>query len=130
VVDWLFTKRLECFLKHWLYDTLNAEWHWYRYEFQARGIHCHGTAKLKNDPSLCNQTEIALKCFLAEKWPNDCKDVNILLDIQQGKRVLSKFVIMYNCKLVIFLMFDSTHEKSIAMAQNNEDSKVDQCHTM
>jgi hypothetical protein len=87
LVDWFFTKRLESFLKHWLYDTLNAEWHWYRYEFQARGsIHCHGTAKLKNDPGLCNLTEIALKGFLAEKCPNDCKDVNILLDIEQGKR--------------------------------------------
>ena len=41
---------------------------------------------MKNDPGLCNLTEIALKGFLAEKCPNDCKDVNILLDIEQGKR--------------------------------------------
>jgi hypothetical protein len=37
LVDCFFTKRIESFLKYWLYDTLDAEWHWYRYEFQARG---------------------------------------------------------------------------------------------
>jgi hypothetical protein len=72
VVDWYFTKRIEKFLKYWLYDTLGAEWHWYQYEFQARGsIHCHGMAKLKSDPGLCKLTEIALKGYLAEKCEQD-----------------------------------------------------------
>ncbi len=45
IVDWFFTQRLENFIKYWLYDTLDAKWHWYRFEYQARGsIHCHGTA--------------------------------------------------------------------------------------
>ena len=67
IVDWFFTQRLESFVKHWLYDTLDAKWHWFRYEYQGRGsIHCHGTAKLKNDPGLCKLTDIALKGFLAE----------------------------------------------------------------
>ena len=71
IVDWFFTKRLQSFIKHWLYETLDAKWHWFRYEYQGRGsIHCHGTAKLKNDPGLCQLTEIALKGFLAQK----CKD--------------------------------------------------------
>ena len=53
VVDWFFTQRLESFVKHWLYETLGAKWHWFRYEYQGRGsIHCHGTAKLNNDPGL------------------------------------------------------------------------------
>jgi len=30
-------------------------------------IHCHGTAKLNNDPRLCELTEIALDGFLAEQ---------------------------------------------------------------
>ena len=30
VVDWFFTQRLESFVKHWLYDTLGAKWHWFR----------------------------------------------------------------------------------------------------
>jgi len=54
ITDWFFTQRLEHFIKHWLYNSLDAEWHWYRFEYQARGnIHCHGVAKLKNDPGLC-----------------------------------------------------------------------------
>ena len=30
-------------------------------------IHCHGTAKLNNDPGLCELTQTALKAFLAQK---------------------------------------------------------------
>ena len=68
LVDWFFTKRVEQFVKHWLYNCLGAEWHWYRYEYQARGsIHCHGIAKLKSDPGLCHLTHKALEGFLAEK---------------------------------------------------------------
>ena len=48
IVDWVFTQRLECFIKNWLYKTLGAKWHWFRYECQGRcSIHCYGTAKLK-----------------------------------------------------------------------------------
>ena len=58
LVHWFFTQRLESFVKHWLYDTLDAKWHWFRYEYQGRGsIHCHGTAKLSNDPGLCELTQ-------------------------------------------------------------------------
>ena len=47
IVDWFFTQRLESFVKYWLYDTLGAKWHWFRYEYQGRGsIYFHGTAKL------------------------------------------------------------------------------------
>lgn len=77
-------------LSYWLYKTLQASWHWYRYEFQARGsIHCHGTAKLKNDPGLCTLTETALKGFLAEKnlQQNLCdENQDILQDIKNGKK--------------------------------------------
>ena len=81
VVDWFFTQRLESFVKHWLYDTLGAKWHWFRYEYQGRGsIHCHGTAKLNNDPGLCQLTQTALKGFLAQKCKdeNDCPDTTEL----------------------------------------------------
>ena len=67
ITDWFFTQRLENFIKHWLYSSLDAEWHWYRFEYQARGsIHCHGVAKLKNDPGLCQLSETALRGYLAE----------------------------------------------------------------
>ena len=68
IVDWFFTERLESFVKHWLYNTFGAKWHWFRFECQHRGsIHCHGTAKLENDPGLCELTNIALKGYLAQK---------------------------------------------------------------
>ena len=67
ITDWFFTQRLENFIKHWLHNSLDAEWHWYRFEYQARGsIHCHGVAKLKNDPGLCQLSETALKGYLTE----------------------------------------------------------------
>ena len=89
IVDWFFTQRLESFVKHWLYETLDAKWHWFRYEYQGRGsIHCHGTAKLSNDSGLCQLTEIALKGFLAQKQKDKGDTVNtehLDQDIQAGK---------------------------------------------
>ena len=67
--------------EHWLYYTLGAKWHWFRYEYQDRGsIHCHGTAKLNHDPGLCQLTQTALKGFLAQtfKDKNDCSDATKL----------------------------------------------------
>lgn len=54
---------MENFVKHWLYEALGAEWHWYRFEYAVmRGsIHCHGVAKLKSDPGLCKLTKKALE---------------------------------------------------------------------
>ena len=89
LVDWFFTQRLESFVKHWLYNTLGAKWHWFRYEYQGRGsIHCHGTAKLNNDPGLCQLTQTALKGFLAQQFKdeNDCPDPTELdQDIEAGQ---------------------------------------------
>ena len=49
ITDWFFTQRFESFIKHWLYHSL-----------EARGsIHCHGVAKLKNDPGLCTLSQVA-----------------------------------------------------------------------
>ncbi|CAB4003587.1 Hypothetical predicted protein [Paramuricea clavata] len=96
IVDWFFTQRLECF-KHWLYNTLGAQWHWFRYEYQGRGsIHCHGTAKLNNYPGLCQLTQTALKGFLSQK----VKDENSILidtteldqDIEAGQKAADKYV--------------------------------------
>lgn len=59
-----FTSKLSDFVEHWLYDILDADWHWYRLEYQARGSkHAHGCAKLKNDPGIC-----ALVMKAASAW--------------------------------------------------------------
>ena len=45
----------------------SAKWHWYRFKYQSRGsIHCHGVAKLNNDPGLCKLSDTALKGYLAD----------------------------------------------------------------
>ena len=69
IIDWFFTIRVENFIKQWLYESLGAEWHWYRFEYAVmRGsIHCHGLAKLKDDLGLCELTQKALKGYLASK---------------------------------------------------------------
>ncbi|XP_066929609.1 uncharacterized protein [Clytia hemisphaerica] len=79
IVDWLFTERVKSFVKHWLYVSLDTEWHWYRFEFAVmRGsIHCHGLAKLKNDPGICNLTEKALKGFLAENTLKNESEIDV-----------------------------------------------------
>ena len=66
LVDWYFTTRTEKFVKIWLYEHLRASWHWFRYEYASRGtIHCHGLAKLSDDPDLINLTSAALKGYLS-----------------------------------------------------------------
>ena len=98
ITDWFFTQRLENFIKYWLYRSLDAEWHWYRFEYQARGsIHCHGVAKLKNDPGLCSLSEIALNGYVAERLIKNAEQAEIEelnLQIAQGKKA-SKTVCQY-----------------------------------
>ena len=99
ITDWFFTQRLENFIKHWLYNSLDADWHWYRFEYQARGsIHCHGVAKLKNDPGLCELSEKALKGYLAEmslhnSEPADTAELNQkILDGKKASQLVCQYV--------------------------------------
>ena len=103
ITDWFFTQRLENFIKYWLYHSLDAEWHWYRFEYQARGsIHCHGVAKLKNDPGLCKLSERALKGYLAEKSLDNAEltDLPKLNEQIRGGRKASEVI----CKYVDWLL--------------------------
>ena len=46
----------------------SATWYWFRYEYtiQRGSIHCHGVAKLKSDPNLCDHlSQKALQGYLA-----------------------------------------------------------------
>ena len=62
------------------------------------GIHCHGVAKLKNDPGLCELLERALKGYLAEKAlknadPADLPELNQqILDGKKASDVVCKYV--------------------------------------
>ena len=97
LVDWFFTKRVEEFIKEWLYNCLDAEWHWYRYEYQARGsIHCHGIAKLKSDPGLCDLTDKALKGFIAEKYfdnnTSNSDNIGAIIDGKKASQQVCQYV--------------------------------------
>ena len=97
IVDWFFTERVKNFIKHWLYDTLDVNWHWYRFEYQSRGsIHCHGLVKLKNDPDLCHLSEIALKSQLHLETNKENPDAVI---IREGKNAADRI-----CKYVDWLL--------------------------
>ena len=73
LLDWFFTERTEQFVKHWLKNTLDVTWHWFRYEFsvQRGSIHCHGIAKLESDPGLRKLSQTALKGHIANQSVND-----------------------------------------------------------
>ena len=47
----IFVQRVKLFIKPFFgYNGLNAEWHWYRFEWQKRGnIYVHGLARLQSD---------------------------------------------------------------------------------
>ena len=63
---------------------------------QARGsIHCHGMAKLKDDPGLCKLGETALKRFLTEKVAENSKSYDVLCEIEQGKEASQKSCCLY-----------------------------------
>ena len=67
IADWYFTVKLSDFIEQWLYEALGAEWHWYRFEYQARSTHAHGCAKLKNDPDICSLVQKAALGWLVEQ---------------------------------------------------------------
>lgn len=52
--DCFFCTKLTDWVQRWLYNALGADWHWYRFKYQARGsTYAHGCAKLSNDPGIC-----------------------------------------------------------------------------
>ena len=68
IADWFFTVKLSDFVEQWLYEALGAEWHWYRFEYQARGsTHVHDCTKLKNDPGICFLVQKAASAWLLEQ---------------------------------------------------------------
>ena len=77
---------------------MNADWYWYRFEFTVmRGsIHCHGLAKLKDDPGICELTEKALKGYLASKSLRENPNISeterdiLQIDIANGESAESQ----------------------------------------
>lgn len=77
ITDRYFTAKLSDWIDHWLYKTLDAEWHWCRYEYQACGsAHAHGCAKLTNNSGVCTLVEKVAVGWLATKRRHDNTDVD------------------------------------------------------
>ena len=71
---------------------MGVTWHWYRFEYALmRGsIHCHGLAKLKDDPGLCNLSQVALNGHIAQEklTANDYEEAhftNLHRAVNEGK---------------------------------------------
>ena len=67
---------------------MGAIWHWYRFEYALmRGsIHCHGLAKLKDDPGLCDLSQVALNGHVAAQKlsANDYEEMHFT-DLHEGR---------------------------------------------
>jgi len=96
-IDWFFTIRVKNFVKYWLYDIMGATWHWYGFEYAVmRGsIHCHGLAKLKDDPGLCKLTETALTGFLT-KVKLDSGEINdsekLITEGENAEKIVCSYI--------------------------------------
>ena len=113
IADWYFYSRLTDFVDHWLYRALDADWHWYRFEYQSRGSpHAHGCAKLKNDEGICALVQQAACGWLAEMKLNSSEDLEhstqeqLLLDIENGLKAKNNalqyadwLVTTFNCSI-------------------------------
>lgn len=59
-----------------IYKALDTEWHWYHFEYQARGsTHAHGCAKLKNDPGICSLVQKAATAWLIQQDLQDATNL-------------------------------------------------------
>ena len=101
LTDWFFCTKLSNWIQHWLYESLNAEWHWYRIEYQAHGsTHAHGCAKLKNEPGICKLVEKAAKGWAISnditiknipQFQSETDKAQFLLEAEEAKSVVLKY---------------------------------------
>ena len=77
-------------------------------------VHCHGTAKLDNDPGLCQLTQTTLKGFLAQKFKddNDSPDtIELDNDIEAGQRAAD--IVCQYVELAIIQLLIQIHQVKI-----------------
>ena len=105
LTDWYFKQCLDKFLHHWLDGVLDADWHWFRFEYQAKGsIRAHGCAKLKNDPNVpLLRTQAAQGWFYKEKASHE--DIKFFYqgDIDHGQDAEKQIVRLAKNKLISIL---------------------------
>lgn len=93
IADWCFTSNVADFVHHWLTGSLDSEWYWYRFEYQARGsTHAHGCAKLRNDPGLCCLVKKAAEAWLAEQKVQNREEPTYITLREEGRIAKAKAV--------------------------------------
>ncbi len=95
LTDWYFTAKLKNWVETWLYKVLDAEWHWYRIEYQARGsTHAHGCAKLRNDPDICSLVQKAAIGWFASEQTGDVSQstMSLIQEGEQAKKTVLEYV--------------------------------------
>ena len=108
ITDWYFSSKLSDWIDHWLYKTLDAEWHWCRYEYQARrSTHAHSCAKLKNNPGLTTLVEKAAVGWLASNMHQGETDVDDDVDQRVKEGELAKAGALEYVNWLVTTMNDS-----------------------
>lgn len=93
IADWFFTSKTADFIQHWLMGSLDAQWFWYCFEYQARGsTHVHGCAKLRNDPGLCSLVKKAAEAWLAERKVQNQEEPAYITLREEGKIAKAKAI--------------------------------------
>ena len=131
-------ERTESFVRHWLYNTLGAEWHWYRFEYAVVHVamHCHGLAKLKDDPGLCDLAskavsvkQLSLKQLTKEKYNSSRQSILNELDSTVINDGVSAEKIVFDCyhKLITCINpaeVDSWVKPSVRACQKKIDEAI------
>ena len=93
IVNHYFYLLIDAYHKFIIKETYQAEWYWYRFEYQARGnAHIHGIVRLKYAPNLMELVQIILDAEKAKfeleynAHNYDAAGTNLLeLTVEQGK---------------------------------------------
>jgi hypothetical protein len=106
ITDWFFTTKLSDFVQHWLYESLDAQWHWYRLEYQARGsTHAHGCVKLKNDPGICTLVTKAATAWMLVQQDNseDASNSDLIREGELAKTTVLQYAdwLVTTCNLAL-----------------------------
>ena len=65
-----------------MHGVLDADWHWFRFEYRARGsIHAHRCAKLKNDPDIPTLRACAAKAWSLLETQSDMENFDFFLSL-------------------------------------------------
>ena len=111
---------------------MDADWHWYRLEYQARGsTHVHGCAKLKNNPGICDLVNKAAAAWLAQQENPDIVSPELLREGEEAKTTVLQYVdwLVTTCNMALpdeFWRLPDPHPCAVPTEEVG-DSETDYC---